>query len=445
MDEIDLKIIEYYHFGPMNIGQTADKVGIDRSNVSRRIDRMGIPKKEIENPGKIHLEDHYSDIKYAWLVKGLAKNTIAKSYEVDSKVIDRILNEMGILKPLSGSDLDNELLRKMHVEEGLDSVQIALKLGAKRTTVDYRLKSMGVFVSPLQHIQKLHTEEDIVLQRFDNNDSCRMIARDYGVDTNAVIRILHKNGRDTSPKTLDQKYDIERFKKMYEEDKLSRFEIAELEGLDPRTVYDCLILAGTNFRDATEQNIIAKSKYDLPEYTHEQKCEIKANSMNFDISPEFYWQFEDWEKMQLLSDQIMSACRSRNDLPFTADMYMDIMVKFYDDPVFNRQYQIYLEHPTKYNLPSFDHQIPVCKFSKDEETIYTYGLEYANSVDNLKCLSFFLNYAKCDMTWAEFLLLVENTMNFEAAYSIVKDYEISIEDVGHDKYHNPRGGENHAM
>jgi len=85
-------------------------------------------------------------------------------------------------------------------------------------------------------INKIDDEEEIII-RYKNRESCTSIAKDYKVHPTTIQRVLYKN--KIHLRQCGNKKDLineEKFKKLYFDCSLSNKEIGNIIGIDPKTV-----------------------------------------------------------------------------------------------------------------------------------------------------------------------------------------------------------------
>lgn len=122
-----------------------------------------------------------------------------------------------------------------------------------------------------------------------------------------------------------------------------------------------------------------------------------AYHLRWDVDAEWLSRFDDIEKLKFLN-KILS--RDRVAINFDDQKYKAFIAKFYSDPRFNVQFNIYMRTKDKYDRPSLDHIIPLSRGG-------TWDLE------NLQIISWFENRAKCDLTNDEFSMMVQKYFNKE--------------------------------
>lgn len=117
-----------------------------------------------------------------------------------------------------------------------------------------------------------------------------------------------------------------------------------------------------------------------------------ANMMHhlrFDVTLDWLLQFEDFEKLSFLNQQITNRDKRFAE---TTKWYKSYIERFYFDETFNKLYQKYIQSgKSKYLKPSIDHIMPK-------------SLGGTNDIDNLRFITFFENMCKRDIhpdKWAE--------------------------------------------
>ena len=133
-----------------------------------------------------------------------------------------------------------------------------------------------------------------------------------------------------------------------------------------------------------------QSSWKGQKHTTENRYKNMASHLKYDVTLEFLCQFE-IEKLKCLNKMIVKGERiSKN---FDTKIYMTYVTKFYNDPQFNRVFDIWISSgKDSLALPSLDHIIP----------LYRGG---CNALDNLQVLTWFENRVKSTMTdeeWLEF-------------------------------------------
>lgn len=393
-EEINNKLRQLYEVEEKSIQEAADAVGIDRSNASRRLDKMGVKKRKECKKYKIDLP--LKEVRDLYEKEGMNPNQIAEKYNVSDWLVRERLKDMGIYVETPKLDLKDEDIRYYYLEEELSVPEVAEKLNAKLATVYYRIQKMGILKDQFQNAREIDDEE-LKSLKLDKGWSCRKIAQYYGCCPNTVTRRLQKLGISTKAKSLEEKYDIQKIKRLKNEGYDVRMIGHKLE-MDYRTVEKCLEL-----NVSLDQRPIKSSNYQ-----REHRCEIL--SQKNDLPLEYIENFDDLNKFAFTLKKIKSATKKRKEYDYsvTGEELMILITHFYFDETFNQQYELYLETGNNLDAPSIDHIIPLAEYKK-------LNLDgNPNDISNLRCISWFENRVKSDLDLEDYLDAVERYYGFEA-------------------------------
>lgn len=150
------------------------------------------------------------------------------------------------------------------------------------------------------------------------------------------------------------------------------------------------ILKSKNIQIRKPLNLRGKKKFKT---NKERLYNNMATHLRFDITFEWFIQFDDVEKIKLLNDCITDRSGRWSE---NITWYKNYIIKFYGDKQFNYIYNEWISSGfEKYKKPSLDHII-----SKSQGG--------TNNIDNLQFLSWFENRCKNDMSQKEWDVLKKN-------------------------------------
>lgn len=113
------------------------------------------------------------------------------------------MSEQEIIKPKSKriSESEIEEFRRLHIEQGLNTVQIAKLTGRGAATVERKLKKLGVFKSATRRkrvpAMTVERKQDII-SRYEAGSTCLEIAEALGVSDGYILKNLKSWGVNTS-------------------------------------------------------------------------------------------------------------------------------------------------------------------------------------------------------------------------------------------------------
>lgn len=125
----------------------------------------------------------------------------------------------------------------------------------------------------------------------------------------------------------------------------------------------------------------------------DRKIKAFLSSTRKDITEEWINSFDNFDKLLFIHSMI-SHSAGTGIKEYALQDYKDIIIKLYNDEVFNTVYNFWLNHKKEHNTfydwakPSLDHIIPRSRGGSD-------------LAENLQVLTVFENLAKRDMTWDE--------------------------------------------
>ena len=163
---------------------------------------------------------------------------------------DYFLNEMG--KPLSGpfayKQLDNEKIKQMY-EAGYSLKEIGEEFGVSNTTIQNRLKAMGI---DRRFKGTINTDNEKIKQMYEAGYSTLRIEKELGIGRTTVTDRLLSMGVKMRPAIKDVSHlDNEKIKQMYEAG-YSLKEIGEEFGVSSTTIAKKLKTMGVKMRHRSD-------------------------------------------------------------------------------------------------------------------------------------------------------------------------------------------------
>lgn len=227
-------------------------------------------------------------------------------------------------------------------------------------------------------------QEKEIVNKYLENKTLREISREFEIDHHRVKRILKKNNISLLTKENGEvlKARKKEFSEKEKEEILKTFKEEK-----------SLTKTAKKLKHTTEniKKVLLENKISLKkEKKIKQKKDPKlkragyiAYRIGYEVTPEFYLQFEDLDKVVFLNNVVARKDRFPGGKEAT-DWYIAYINKFYYDEKFNKIYKKWKETNDRLLMPSIDHILPTSKGG-------------TNDINNLRFATFFENRAKNDI------------------------------------------------
>lgn len=220
--------------------------------------------------------------------------------------------------------------------------------------------------------QKL-LEEKVIKLYLEEKYSLYKIQKELKIDYHKVRRILSKHNIEFKTRCIKEVDEMEVIR-LYTEENMTLRMVGNELNIDHHRVARILNkhnIEVTNvgrkrkpFSEEHRQKISESSK-GRPSHWKGKKMPKDAlyknmmNHLQWDAELEFLQQFDDIEKLKIINGFLT---RDRVSIHFDSKKYKEFVLKFYNDPQFEKVYSDYLlENKAPYSKPSLDHIIPLSK------------------------------------------------------------------------------------
>lgn len=187
---------------------------------------------------------------FAW--ERLSVSELATEFECSERTIENLVARTDVSRPWE----HESTLRFLREDRELSQREIAKRLGCTQATISHRCEESDIDSTRFITEQPWHDEATLRELYVARELSMEDVAAELGCDYQTIENWVHHHGIETRPRTPatpDALRDEDELRRLYQQEKLSTYDIADEYACAPSTVHDWLARHDIETRDVGSQ------------------------------------------------------------------------------------------------------------------------------------------------------------------------------------------------